>query len=138
MSTNIRPEISNRKPYSIEKEKYYELKHFCLQYPSWKKERSKIFKEIGGSYEMGEPICDSKIANPTEEAAIKLSELSYKMKLVENTAKEADEEIGPYVLLVVTGVATYQYLKTRMQIPYSRDIFYEVYRRFFWLLAQKR
>lgn len=137
MSTNIRPEISSRSPYSIEKEKYYELKHFCLQYPSWRSERTRLIDQLR-NYELREYVDHSDISNPTESIAIKLAELSNKMELVENTAKEADGEIGQYVLLVVTGVATYQYLKTRMQIPFSRDAFYETYRRFFWLLAQKR
>lgn len=137
MSTDIRPEISSRNPYSIEKEKYYELKHFCLQYPSWRKERTRLINQ-SRDYQLKEHVSHSDIANPTEAIAMKLTELSDKMSLVENTAKEADGEIGQYILLVVTGVATYQYLKTRMQIPFSRDAFYEVYRRFFWLLAQKR
>ena len=35
MGTNIRPEISERNPYWISKHRYYELKHFCLQYNGW-------------------------------------------------------------------------------------------------------
>ena len=135
--SNIRPEISSRNPYSIEKEKYYELVHFCLQYPSWRKERTRLIDQ-SRDYQLKEHVSHSGIANLTEAIAIKISELSDKMELVENTAKEADSEIGQYVLLVVTGVATYQYLKTRMRIPFSRDAFYKAYRRFFWLLAQKR
>lgn len=34
MGTNIRPELSNKSPYWIERHRYYELKHFCLQYPA--------------------------------------------------------------------------------------------------------
>ena len=37
MGTEIRPEISDKSKYWIEKHRYYELKHFCLQYPIWKK-----------------------------------------------------------------------------------------------------
>lgn len=32
MSTTIRPEVSEKNQYWIEKHRYYELKHFCLQY----------------------------------------------------------------------------------------------------------
>lgn len=28
-------ELSERNPYYISKHRYYELKHFCLQYPEW-------------------------------------------------------------------------------------------------------
>lgn len=37
MGTTIRPEISKKNRYWIDKHRYYELKHFCLQYPTWKK-----------------------------------------------------------------------------------------------------
>lgn len=31
-----RAEVSKRNKYYISKHRYYELKHFCLQYPEWK------------------------------------------------------------------------------------------------------
>ena len=31
MATMIRPELSEKNPYWIERHRYYELKHFCLQ-----------------------------------------------------------------------------------------------------------
>ncbi len=37
MGTVIRPEISVKNTYWLPKHRYYELKHFCLQYPEWKK-----------------------------------------------------------------------------------------------------
>ena len=37
MGTVIRPEISEKSKYWIDKHRHYELKHFCLQYPRWKK-----------------------------------------------------------------------------------------------------
>ena len=42
MSTRIIPEISKNKPEWIPKHRYYELKHFCLQYPEWKKMVSEL------------------------------------------------------------------------------------------------
>ena len=32
MGTTLRAELSEKNPYWIEKHRYYELKHFCLQY----------------------------------------------------------------------------------------------------------
>lgn len=37
MGTDIRAEVSTKNRYWIEKHRYYELKHFCLQYSQWKK-----------------------------------------------------------------------------------------------------
>ena len=38
MATVLRPELSKKNKYYIDKHRHYELKHFCLQYPDWKKE----------------------------------------------------------------------------------------------------
>ena len=35
MGTNIRPESSQSNEYWIPRDRYYELAHFCLQYPAW-------------------------------------------------------------------------------------------------------
>ena len=40
MATVLRPELSPNNEYHIDKHRYYELKHFCLQYPEWKKSYS--------------------------------------------------------------------------------------------------
>ena len=37
MATVIRAIISENNKYWIDKHRHYELKHFCLQYPMWKK-----------------------------------------------------------------------------------------------------
>ena len=42
MGTNIRPEISKKNQYWISKPRYYELRHFCLQYPNWRKAYSEL------------------------------------------------------------------------------------------------
>ena len=42
MGTVIRAELSKKNKYWIERHRYYELKHFCMQYPIWKKVYSAI------------------------------------------------------------------------------------------------
>ena len=42
MSTTIRPEVSEKNKYWIERHRYYELKHFCLQYYIWKRAYSAL------------------------------------------------------------------------------------------------
>ena len=48
MGTTIRPELSEKNPYWIERHRYYELKHFCLQYPIWKKAYAALDGLAGG------------------------------------------------------------------------------------------
>ena len=42
MTTIIRPELSTKNKYYINKHRHYELKHFCLQHPEWKKLYSEL------------------------------------------------------------------------------------------------
>ena len=42
MGTNVRPEVSEKNDYWIDKYRYYELKYFCFQYGVWKKAYSAL------------------------------------------------------------------------------------------------
>lgn len=44
MGTVIRPEVSAKNKYWLSKHRYYELKHFCLQYPEWKR----VYHDLDG------------------------------------------------------------------------------------------
>lgn len=46
MTTKIRPELSKLNPYWISTHRFYELKHFCLQFPEWEKEANDISLRI--------------------------------------------------------------------------------------------
>ena len=39
----MKSELSKRNPYWIEKHRYYELRHFCLQYPIWKSSYNSLY-----------------------------------------------------------------------------------------------
>ena len=49
MGTVIRAELSENNKYWISKHRYYELKHFCLQYPIWKKAYAAINDSPGSA-----------------------------------------------------------------------------------------
>lgn len=138
MGTNIRQEISQRSKYYINRHRYYELKHFCLQYPLWRK----AYHAIDG-YPM------SKIQNVVISNGNRISDPVFKitearlyyyerMKMVENAAEEADLFLSTYLLMAVTEGRSYVNLKARFNIPCSKDYYYETYRRFFWLLSKIR
>lgn len=137
MATKIRPEISENNEYYISKEKYYELKHFCLQYNEWREELKYLTVPLTND------ISDLKVDNnilyrTTEEAVIRRSELIKKMCLVSETAGQTDAILGNYIFLVVTGAATFDYIRNYMKVPVSRAEFYRKYRKFFWLLSKRR
>lgn len=134
MATTIHPYVSKKNPYYISKHRYYELKHFCLQYPEWKKEYSEITLIPKPS--------DVKVQNspgdPTANIALRRTLLLDRMKLVEQSALEADSSIYVYILLAVTTGLSYDTLQTTHQIPCCREYYYIRYRRFFYILSRDR
>lgn len=138
MATTIRAEISKKNKYYIDKHRHYELKHFCLQYPKWKKAYSECLdgtrplvlvdgiKQSTGAY------------NPTSARAITRAHYHKRMELLEQVAKDADKYLWPYILRAVTEGLSYTYLRSRLDIPCGKDMYYDRYRRFFWLLSEIR
>lgn len=138
MATVIRPEISVKNKYWIDKHRHYELKHFCLQYPMWKREYAALDNpSIPTS--SSERIPSSNIpGDPTGRFAVKKAYYLERIKLIEKIAMEADEFLWNYILKAVTEELSFTYLKSKLEIPCGRDMYYDRYRRFFWLLSEAR
>ena len=60
------------------------------------------------------------------------------MHMLEEIAVETDPVVGPYILEGVTKGLSYNILNARHEIPCGKDMYYELYRRFFWLLDRRR
>ena len=74
----------------------------------------------------------------TAKYAMKKVYYAERINVIEKAAKEADDFLYPYILKAVTEGLSYTYLKTKLQIPCGRDMYYDRYRRFFWLLDESR
>ena len=132
MPVEIRKRDMKLSDHNISRDKYNELKYFCLQY--WQK-KQKIDRNYGidGFSQDGMPRGTSS-SNPTEKKALRIAQLKRDTELIEQTAMEADAEIHPWILKNVTSGVPYEY----MDVPMGRRKFYEARRYFFFLLAQKR
>lgn len=138
MTTAIRPEISFKNKYHIDKHRHYELKHFCLQYPGWKKAYAD-FDNPSMPLSMIEQVPTSNMpGDPTAKRAIMKACYAEKMDLIEKAAKEADMYLHNYILKAVTENLSYAYLKSKLDIPCGKDLYYDRYRKFFWLLNKMR
>ena len=138
MGTIIRSELSTKNPYWIEKHRYYELKHFCLQYNIWKKAyfaldglytKSTNLFVVSNKKKNGDPVCKC------------VENRSYyfdKIKLIEKIAFQTSPELSKYILKGVTEGWSYDILKARLNIPCCKSTYYDLYRRFFWLLNYER
>lgn len=138
MGTTIRPEISEKNKYYIDRHRYYELKHFCLQYPDWRK----AYYAVDGY--LNRPM-DGVISSRTKhisDPVLRMAEVrlyySTRMNMIEKVATDTDLYLGKYILTAVTEGRSYVNLKARFNIPCGKDVYYNLYRKFFWLLSQAR
>lgn len=139
MSTAIRPQISHKNRYWIDRHRYYELKHFCLQYPLWKQAyafhdgySSKSTSLIDGTNSGTDEL------TPTERHAQARIFYADRMKMVEQSAIAASPDFSIYILKAVTEGLSYDHIKASSDIPCCKDVYYDLYRRFFWILSQTR
>lgn len=138
MATMLRAEISQKNKYWISKHRYYELKHFCLQYPKWKKAYSDLC-DINIPLSMVETTpTDILPGDPTTKRTSMKNFYLERIELIEKTAIKADPCLHEYIVKGVTEGKSYTYLKTVLNIPCGRDMYYERYRKFFWLLNESR
>lgn len=137
MGTNIRPELSTINKYWIPKHRYYELKHFCLQYQDFKNQLEELYSD--GGYQAFIRVQRNKNmkSDPTFNLVALREELKIKIDLIESTAKLADAELYDYILKAVTEEAPLHYLVNVMGMPASKNCFYDRYHKFFWLLDKK-
>lgn len=96
--------------YDLSKHRFYELKHFCLQYPIWKK----LYFQADGWFGKGDT---------TSRDGIKRGDLKTYIELVESCARSTDSDI----LLFVTEEGR----SLPVELRYA-------YRRFFWELSRRR
>lgn len=137
MGETVRAELSKKNKYWINKNRYYELKYFCLQYPLWRK----AYELLDGlqlcSYDLVY-VSNSDLSDVTGKCVEERSLYFERMKTVEQAAIEADPYLASYILKAVTEGYSYNYLRTKMNIPCGRDMYYDRYRRFFWILSNSR
>ena len=132
MATKVRPQLSKKNKYWISKHRYYELKHFCLQYPEWKE----LLRDA--AWLTGEPGGDPEWSDPTSGEVCSRERLVRQVRMVEDCAYAASSEIGSYILKAVTEDLSFVHLSMIDGIPCGKDMYYDRYRRFFWLLDMSR
>lgn len=127
----------SEKKYNISKHRFWELYHHCLQYNEWKKELAFSTDTLQSPQLTGMPH-GTGISDATGRLALRRVKLTEQCELLENTAKEAAPDIWEYILKGATNeVATYQYLRQRMNIPCGKNYYYERRRKFYFLLSER-
>ena len=67
--TAIHPELSPKSRYWIDRHRYYELKHFCLQYPLWIRARASLDGLSRRALRLTPPSPTGLVQSPTSRCA---------------------------------------------------------------------
>ena len=118
---NIRP-VSEKK-WDISNHAFYQAYHFAMRYKEFK-DILRYKTNTVGSPKFGDTTGSGVTKSATEELAIKRAWAKKNYKMIEESAKQADQQ-------------TYKYLKTVMNIPAGRNYFYEKRRKFYYILSKK-
>ena len=118
--------------YNIDKYQYRELHNFCLQYSKKKQKADSLLGAKGVAY-TGMPG-NTEPGNPTAKAAEMRAKLLADCKIIEESAKEADPSLYKQIIANVTEQIPFEF----MGVPCGRRQFYEIRRKFFFILAHKR
>lgn len=109
--------------YCISKHRFYELKHFCLQYPEWQP----LYSQADGwAEESGKNEGDT-----TSRDGILRAQLATKIALVEDTCREICGDYERDILVLVTE-------GKKPKLRADQKDFWHYYRKFFWELSRRR
>ena len=133
-----RTELSKRNKYYISKHRRLELIHFCLQYPEWERSYHALEYPVSSIQDRDGPTPEQEFLDPTGNAAVARAMLADKMRIVWQASMEADKEIGSYIFKAVTEGLSFINLKTKTGIPCEKDMFYDRYHKFFWVLSRMK
>ena len=128
-----KPELSKKNPYYLPRHRYYELKHFCFQYNEWKKALLLLDGWNSSGEDLNEGIRGNLPSDPTERCALLRAYYSQKIKMVEDCIAQAEPAVAPFLKMGVTEGLSYSHLRAR-GCPCGSEMYYDIYRRFFWLL----
>ena len=138
MSTVIRPEISERSAFYISKHRYYELKHFCLQYPEWREKLKQIDGLIVNLDRFAAGAKGGGYSDPTALYAEARVFLSQRMEMVDRAAEKACGYLAKAMIESVTHGISYEKMAARGLVCCGKEAWYAAYRKFFWLLDKSR
>lgn len=127
-------DLSTNNKYWLPKHRYYELKHFCLQYPDWKQSYRDLDGLPSRSASAGEHSSGGATPDPTAVFAEARIYYRDRIDMVKSTAEEVAGDLAGLMLRAVTEGVSYEHISP----PCCKEVWYAAYRRFFWLLDKAR
>lgn len=106
-----KPELSRKNPYCLPKYRYLELKNFCFQYNDWKRALARLNGWRAQEGDMGGIVKSNVPSDPTAREGMLRAYYSQHIELISLRAREC---------------------------PCGSQMYYNFYRKFFWLLSIER
>lgn len=117
--------------YGISKNRYKELKAFCMQY---EEKKNKIQYGMNSTVQDGMPRGSRSISSPVEKQAIENTTYLRDIRMIEEAAVKTNPAIWKYILKSVTEDLSYEFImydKIQGRIPMGQTEFY-AYRKLFY------
>ena len=135
---NVRP-ISEKK-YGISKHAFATAYSYCLQYREWQAEMADKTTTYRSPQVTGMPTGSGGSSDATADAGMRIAELAGKVALIEDTARLATsgyDAVYPYLLSYVTTEGCTFDMIRQQGVPCGKTLFYELRRKFYYLMAKK-
>ena len=127
---------TKKSKYHIPKEDYITAVHWCLRYPLWVAELKVLPDNNKAIRYDKDKVQTSGGYDSTAETAIRRTELTKKVQLLEETARKVDEKLKDYIILAVTqGLTIYQLIQRGM--PVDKNVFSEKRQQFYYEISKR-
>ena len=136
MSTRIRPETSKKNPYYISKHRQYELKHFVMQYPEWEEKLKELHWIVRTPPTDSDKVTNGSVSDITGDTAVLRELYSRNIDMVVKAAEETHPMYGLIIAKNIICEQTYRDWSEGQML--SRDEYYRLYRKFFYILDRLR
>lgn len=127
---------SEKSKYYIPKEDYLTAIHYSLRYPLWLAEvKNKADTSKAIRYDE-EKVQTSGDSDTTADAAIKISEITEKINLIDGIIRSVAPDMEYWLRLGVCYGLTFDQLKGK-KMPCERDAYYLMRRHYYYELSKK-
>ena len=109
--------------YSLSKHRFYELKHFCLQYPEWERLYSQLDGWPGAS--------NKNEGDTTSRDGIRRADLARNMVLIRDICHTVCGKYEQQMFQLVTA-------ELRPNLAWDQKDFWYYHQKFFWELSRRR
>lgn len=128
--------VATKNKYSLPREDYLTALHYSLRYPMWLEEL-RTAADTGSAIRYDkDKVQTSNDSDPTFEVAVRMSELTDKINMIDNVIKLVAQGMDSWLRFGVCHGLTFEQLKAK-GMPCERDKYYAMRRRYYYELAKQ-